>query len=103
MSQPKYQRAEDVPFAEVFAAGHIPVNHPPGRTDWSYYVEWCRLKGQVDRACEPAATDTRNLDELLSWLEYGRTSGYRAARCSEAQEHHWADLLRALLKQSAAG
>jgi len=42
-------------------------------------------------------SDTRNLDDLLCWLEYGRTSGYKAARCSEAQELHWADLLRRLI------
>lgn len=38
-------------------------------------------------------TDTRNLQELIAWLEYGKT-GYRAARCSQAQEEHWAALLR---------
>ena len=42
-------------------------------------------------------TDTRNLNELLAWLEYGDTSGYRAARCSKEQEKHWADLLRKLI------
>jgi hypothetical protein len=50
-----------------------------------------------DEAQQRALTNTRNLAELLCWLEYGRTSGYRAARCEQAQEHHWADLLRAIL------
>jgi len=39
----------------------------------------------------------RNLSDLLTWLEYGRVSGYIAARESKAQEEHWAHLLRPLL------
>lgn len=50
---------------------------------------------------ERELTDTRNLDELLAWLEYGKESGFKAARCSEAQEHHWADLLRQMLSSHA--
>lgn len=56
-----------------------------------------------DAAFRRAITDTRNLDELLSWLEYGRQSGYKAARCSEQQEHHWADLLRGLMSRKKEG
>jgi hypothetical protein len=44
-------------------------------------------------------TDTRNLHDLLVWLEYGKTSGYYvAARCSKAQEEHWAKLLRYVMQ-----
>jgi hypothetical protein len=39
----------------------------------------------------------RDLNDLLTWLEYGRTSGYVAARESREQEEHWADLLRELM------
>ncbi len=42
-------------------------------------------------------TDTRDLDQLADWLEYGKTSGYIAARCSKAQEEYWAIQLRELI------
>lgn len=42
-------------------------------------------------------TPLLGLDGLLTWLEYGRTSGYPAARQSREQEEHWADLLRGAL------
>ena len=56
-----------------------------------------------ETAHERAVTNTRDLDELLAWLEYGRTSGHKAARCDEAQEHHWADLLRVLMQDAKEG
>lgn len=39
----------------------------------------------------------RNLKDLVAWLEYGRTSGYVAARESKEQEEAWADQLKVLL------
>lgn len=48
---------------------------------------------------ERERTDKRDLQSLLDWLEYGRTSGFRAARQSKAQEEYWADLLRQKLKE----
>lgn len=48
---------------------------------------------------ERALRDERDLKDLAEWLSYGRTSGYKAARCSEEQELHWAGLLRKLLEE----
>lgn len=44
----------------------------------------------------------RNLEDLITWLEYGRTSGYIAAREPKAQEEHWADLLKKALNEKAS-
>jgi hypothetical protein len=43
-------------------------------------------------------TDTRNLQDLVTWLEYGKTSGYVAARCSKQQEEHWGMLLKQVFR-----
>jgi hypothetical protein len=34
-----------------------------------------------------------DLYDLIDWLQYGKESGYVAARCSKIQEEHWATLL----------
>lgn len=87
------------PFDDDFEAGYVPMDSPPGFEEREY-AAWKAAGGVVTRPdLQRARTDTRNLEELLAWLEYGRVSGYRAARCSEAQEHHWADLLRELLRK----
>lgn len=44
----------------------------------------------------------RDLNDLVAWLEYGRTSGYIAARESKEQEEHWAQLLRELIAEHEA-
>jgi len=46
---------------------------------------------------ERAKVDMRNLHDLIRWLEYGKTSGCEAARCSVKQEEHWAEELKLLL------
>jgi hypothetical protein len=56
-------------------------------------------KNPIPESVRREQTDTRDLHDLLAWLEYGRTTGHRAARCTEAQELHWANLLRNLLAQ----
>jgi hypothetical protein len=42
-------------------------------------------------------TETQDLDDIIVWLEYGKTSGYIAARQSKKQEEHWAGLIRNIL------
>jgi len=42
--------------------------------------------------------DTRNLYDLIRYFEYGKTSGFKAARVSEEQEWFWADQLKELLE-----
>lgn len=41
-----------------------------------------------------------NLWDLVDWLKYGETSGYKASRCTEQQEIRWSYLLEALLKST---
>lgn len=41
--------------------------------------------------------DKRNLHDLVRYFEYGKTSGFKAARVSEEQEWYWAGQLKDLL------
>jgi hypothetical protein len=45
------------------------------------------------------AQPLRDLNELVDWLEYGKTSGFIAARESKEQEEHWAQLLGTLMAE----
>ena len=70
--------------------------------DWDKLIAETRALRAADEAAarhEAEMRDRRDLQPLVDWLEYGRTSGYRAARCSEAQELHWAGLLKKLLAE----
>lgn len=42
----------------------------------------------------------RNLNDLVTWLEYGKTSGYIAAREPKEQEEHWTNMLKNLLNKN---
>jgi len=42
-------------------------------------------------------TNTRNLDDIIHYLEYAKDSGYQAARVDQEQEEYWATLIRHLL------
>jgi hypothetical protein len=46
---------------------------------------------------ERAKTNTRNLDDLIHYLEYRKNTGYPAARVDFEQEEYWAMLLRRML------
>lgn len=67
---------------------------------WIGSHDWKRANDVIDgypSRNERSQTDTEDLDDLINWLEYGKTSGYIAARNSKEQEEHWATLLRNLL------
>ena len=46
---------------------------------------------------ERRINNKQNLHDLIRWLEYGKTTGYIAARQRKEQEEHWADQLKELL------
>lgn len=70
-------------------------------------ARWKGNNGKVERTSdvdltgtsfnERSKTNTRNLDDMITYLEYGKDSVYEAARVSKEQEEHWAMLLRHLL------
>ena len=45
---------------------------------------------------ERRSTKKQNLHDLIRWLEYGRKTGFEAARQSKEQEEFWADQLKML-------
>jgi len=81
-----------------FERGYAPTDSPPGFEERCYDA-WKASGGRASVECVKEMYDKRGLHDLLVWLEYGRHGGYRAARCSQAQGHHWADLLRELLRR----
>ena len=46
---------------------------------------------------ERIKTNTQNLDDLVRWLEYGKTTGFTAIRNSREQEELWGLQLKELL------
>ena len=46
---------------------------------------------------ERCKTNTRNLNDMIRYLEYAKDSGYPAARVDVEQEEYWAMLIRHLL------
>lgn len=56
------------------------------------------MKSDADRDHnERMRQDSGDLYDLVAWLEYAETTGYRAARQTDKQDRHWAKLLRELL------
>lgn len=45
----------------------------------------------------PEGRKMLGLADLVNWLEYGKATGYKAARQDESQELEWATLLRQAL------
>ena len=61
---------------------------------------WKRSNESINRYSsrnERSQTDTQDLDDLIIWLEYGKTSGNIAARQSQEQEEYWGKLVRNIL------
>lgn len=65
-----------------------------GSHDWKRSTDV--INGYPSRN-ERSQTDTQDLDDLIIWLEYGKTSGYIAARQSKEQEEYWGKLVRGIL------
>ena len=73
------------------------------------YKRWISRNGEVKRTNikdlsgtsfnERRQSDQRNLDDLIHYLEYRKSSGYSATRVSIEQEEYWALLLRKLLME----
>jgi hypothetical protein len=66
---------------------------------WVGIHDWERSNDIIDgypSFNERTQTNTRDLDDLIHWLEYANT-GYPAARQTVDQEEYWAGLLRNLL------
>lgn len=67
---------------------------------WIGSHEWKRSTDVIDgypSFNERRKTETQDLDDIIIWLEYGKTSGYIAARQSKEQEEYWAGLIRNIL------
>lgn len=58
---------------------------------------WTRSSNEASLAQHARVSTDRDLVDLVNYLEYGRTSGERAAREDRAQEEVWANKLRELI------
>ena len=61
---------------------------------------WKRSNESIDgypSRNERSQTDTQDLDDLITWLEYGKTSGNIAMRQSQKQEEYWGKLVRSII------
>lgn len=67
-------------------------------------MKWVgKLDDKNDEWRERAKNNTRNLDDLIHYLEYAKDTGYPAARVDIEQEEYWAILLRRLLMKEVIG
>jgi hypothetical protein len=60
------------------------------------------IKDSVADLSRRICAESQNLHDLVSWLEYGKNSGYVASRQSKRQEERWADQLRQLLSSNSS-